>query len=82
MSEIEITEALQRELGRLFMRGLRINDPLQGLQEVREKLSERGYEESQDKSDILEELTRIEQLATGLGREAGRIRALLNLEAA
>lgn len=40
MSQPEITEALQRELGRLFLESLKISSSLYQLHLIREKLSQ------------------------------------------
>ncbi|GEM_PF-1573556 len=72
MSQPEITEALQRELGRLFLQSLKLSSPLYQLELVREKLSERGYQ-SFDKGDILDEIAQVQHLMGQMAQEMLKI---------
>ncbi len=72
MSQPEITEALQRELGRLFLQSLKLSSPLYQLELIREKLSERGYQ-SFDKGDILDEIAQVQHLMGQMAQQMLKI---------
>lgn len=75
MSQPEITEALQRELGRLFLESLKISSSLYQVHLIREKLSQRGYQ-AFDREDILEEMAGIQQV---IGNLSGRMLQIYGL---
>lgn len=75
----EIQHSVSRHIGRLIAVSFRISNPLSQLQLIREKISERGYR-SFDKTDIMDELGRLQHIAGELHGEMLRIHDLLKQE--
>ncbi len=76
MGRGEITEELQRELGRLFLQALKISSPLQQLQLIREKMGDRGYRNF-DKGDIMNEIAQMQHIIGDMAQEMLNIYELL-----
>lgn len=75
----EIQQRVSQHIGNLIAISFRISNPLSQLLLIREKISERGYR-SFDKSDIMDELGRLQHLAGELHSEMLRIHDLLKQE--
>lgn len=75
----EIQQRVSQHIGNLISISFRISNPLSQLLLIREKISVRGYQ-SFDKSDIMDELGRLQHLAGELHSEMLRIHDLLKKE--
>ncbi len=75
----EIQQRVSQHIGNLIAISFRIGNPLSQLLLIREKISVRGYQ-SFDKSDIMDELGRLQHLAGELHGEMLRIHDLLKQE--
>lgn len=75
----EIQQRVSQHIGHLISISFRMSNPLSQLLLIREKISVRGYQ-SFDKSDIMDELGRLQHLAGELHGEMLRIHDLLKKE--
>jgi hypothetical protein len=67
---------LHRYIGQLFSESLKVNQPVQMLHIIREKMNARGYQ-GFDKEDILQELGQLQSIINRLNSEMLRIHDLL-----
>lgn len=74
-----IEQKVSQHIGNLIMVSFKISNPLSQLLLIREKILVRGYQ-SFDKSDIMDELGRLQHLAGELHGEMLRIHDLLKNE--
>lgn len=74
-----IEQKISQHIGNLIAVNFKISHPLSQLLLIREKISVRGYQ-SFDKSDIMDELGRLQHLAGELHSEMLRIHDLLKKE--
>lgn len=72
----EIQHNLSRHIGNLVTLSFKVSSPVSQLSLMREKISVRGYQ-SFDKSDIMDELGRLQHIAGELHGEMLRIHDLL-----
>ena len=71
-----LQKELSQNIGRLMETSFKLSNPVSQLHLIREKINARGYQ-SFDKSDIMDELGRLQHIAGELHGEMLRIHDLL-----